>query len=92
MSRVNRVTDVLSIGSSAGYILFVVIMHVLLLFTIYRNSHTHMHIYIVIYITLVFWIKLKLILLNFLTGAAGSQPNKVLLLELFHDNEGAVLP
>jgi hypothetical protein len=51
-----------------------------------------MHIYIVIYITLVFWIKLKLILLNFLTGAAGSQPNKVLLLELFHDNEGAVLP
>jgi hypothetical protein len=60
MSRVNGATDALSIGTSAGYILFLVIVHVLLLFTAYMSSDTHMHIHVVTYITLVFWIKLKL--------------------------------
>jgi hypothetical protein len=60
MSRVNRATDALSIGPSAGYILFLVIVHVLLLFTAYVSSDTHMHIHVVTYITVVFWIKLKL--------------------------------
>jgi hypothetical protein len=57
---VNGATDALSIGHSAGYILFLVIMHVLLLFTAYVSSDTHMHIYVVTYITVIFWIKLKL--------------------------------
>jgi hypothetical protein len=42
MSRVNEVTDALSIGPSVGYILFLVIVHVLLLFTAYVSSDTHM--------------------------------------------------
>jgi hypothetical protein len=54
MSHVNRVTDALSIGPSAEYILFLVIVHVLLLFTAYVSSDTHMHIYIVTYITIIF--------------------------------------
>jgi hypothetical protein len=57
---VNRATDTLSIGPSAGYILFLVIEHVLLLFTAYVNSDTHMHIHVVTYITVIFSIKLKL--------------------------------
>jgi hypothetical protein len=60
MSRVNGAADALSIGSSAGYILFLVIVHVLLLFTAYVSSDTHMHILVVTYITVIFWIKLKL--------------------------------
>jgi hypothetical protein len=67
MSRVNRATDSLSIGPSAGYILFFVFVHVLLFFTAYLSSDTHMHIHVVTYITLVFWIKLKLIMPNSLT-------------------------
>ena len=63
----NGATDALSIGPSAGYILFLVIMHVLLLFIAYASSDTHMHIHVVTYITLVFWIKLKLIVLISLT-------------------------
>jgi hypothetical protein len=42
-------------------------VHVLLLFTDYVSSDTHMHIHVVTYITLVFWIKLKLIVLISLT-------------------------
>jgi hypothetical protein len=60
MSRVNGATDALSIGPSAGYTLFLVVVHILLQFTVYVNSDTHMHIYGVTYITLIFWIKLKL--------------------------------
>jgi hypothetical protein len=45
MSRVNGATGALSIGPSAGYILFLVIVHVLLLFTAYVSSDTHMHIH-----------------------------------------------
>jgi hypothetical protein len=60
MSRVNGATDALSIGPSAGYIVFLVIVHVLLLFTAYVSSDTHMHIHVVTYITMIFWIKLKL--------------------------------
>jgi hypothetical protein len=60
MSRVNGATDALSICPSAGYILFLVIVHILLLFTAYVSSDTHIHIHVVTYITLVFWIKLKL--------------------------------
>jgi hypothetical protein len=56
----NGATDALSIDPSAGYILFLVIMHILLLFTVYVSSDIYMHIHIVIYITVVFWIKLKL--------------------------------
>jgi hypothetical protein len=41
MSRVNGVTDALSIGLYAGYILFFVFVHVLLLFTAYASSYTH---------------------------------------------------
>jgi hypothetical protein len=55
MSRVNGTTDDLSIGPSAEYTLFLVILHVLLLFTAYASSHAHMHIHVVTYITLVFW-------------------------------------
>jgi hypothetical protein len=61
MSCVNATTDALSIGPFIGYIQFLVIVHVLLLFTAYVSSGTHMHIHVVTYITLVFWIKLKLI-------------------------------
>ena len=60
MSRVNGATDALSIGPSAGYNLFFVFVHILLLITAYVSSDTHMHIYVVTYITLIFWIKLKL--------------------------------
>jgi hypothetical protein len=54
MSHVNGATDALSIGPSVGYILFLVIVRVLLLFTAYVSSDTHMHIHVVTYITLVF--------------------------------------
>jgi hypothetical protein len=67
MSHVNGATDALSIGPSAGYILFSILVHVSFLFTAYVTSGTHMHIHIITYITLVFRIKLKLILPNFLT-------------------------
>jgi hypothetical protein len=67
MSRVNGATDALSIGPSAVYFLFSIIMHVSFLFTAYATSGTHMHIHVVTYITLVFWIKLKLIMSNFQT-------------------------
>ena len=60
MSCVNGATNALSIGPSAGYILFSVIVHVLLLFTAYVSSDTHMHIPVVTYIIVIFWIKLKL--------------------------------
>jgi hypothetical protein len=40
---VNGAIDALSIGHSAGYILFLVIVHVLLLFTAYVSSDTHAH-------------------------------------------------
>ena len=60
MSRVNGATDALSIGPSAGYTLFLVFMHILLLFTAYVSSDTPMHIHVVTYITVIFWIKLKL--------------------------------
>jgi hypothetical protein len=43
MSRLNEATDVLSISLSAGYILFLVIVHVLVLFTIYVSSDTRTH-------------------------------------------------
>jgi hypothetical protein len=54
MSRVNGATDTLSIGPSAGYNLFFVFVHILLLFTVYVSSDTHMHIYVVTYITVIF--------------------------------------
>jgi hypothetical protein len=60
MSRVNGATDALSIGPSAGYNLFFVFMHILLLFTAYVSSDTHIHIHVITYITVIFWIKLKL--------------------------------
>ena len=67
MTRVNGATDALSIGPSAGYFLFYILVHVSFLFTAYVTSGTHMHIHIITYITLVFWIKLKLKMPNFLT-------------------------
>jgi hypothetical protein len=60
MSRVNGATDALSIGPSGWYTLFLVSVHILLLFTAYVSSDTHMHIHVITYITVVFWIKLKL--------------------------------
>jgi hypothetical protein len=54
ISHVNGATDALSIDPSAGYILLLVIVHVLLLFTAYVSIHAHMHIHVVTYITLVF--------------------------------------
>jgi hypothetical protein len=60
MSRVNGATDALSIGPSIGYTLFLVFVHILLLFTAYVSSDTYMHIHVVTYITMIFWIKLKL--------------------------------
>jgi hypothetical protein len=60
MSRVNGVTDALSIVLFAGYIMFLVILYVLLLFTAYVSSNIHMHIHVVKYIAVIFWIKLKL--------------------------------
>jgi hypothetical protein len=60
MSRVNGATDALSIGPSAGYNLFFVFVHILLLFTAYVSSDTLMHIHVATYITVIFWIKLKL--------------------------------
>jgi hypothetical protein len=67
MSRVNGVTGVFSIGPSAGYFLFFILVHVLFPFTAYASSDTNMHIHVITYITLFFWIKLKLIMPNFLT-------------------------
>jgi hypothetical protein len=64
---VNGTTNALSIDPFIGYTLFFVFVHVLLLFTAYVSSDTHMHINVVTYITLVFWIKLKLIMPNSLT-------------------------
>jgi hypothetical protein len=52
MSRVNKATDTLSIGPSAGYNRFFVFVHILLLFTIYINSNTHIHIHVVTYINM----------------------------------------
>jgi hypothetical protein len=66
VSRVNGATDALSIGPSAGHFLFFVVVHVSFLFTAYANSGTHIHIHVITYITLFFWIKLKLIMPNFL--------------------------
>jgi hypothetical protein len=60
MSRVNGATNALSVGPSAGYNLFFLFVHILLLFTAYVSSDTHMHIHVVTYITVIFWIKLKL--------------------------------
>jgi hypothetical protein len=60
MSRVNEATDALSFGPSAGYNLFFVFVHILLLITAYMSSDTHMHIHDVTYITVIFYIKLKL--------------------------------
>jgi hypothetical protein len=57
---VNGATDALSIGPSAGYNLFFVFVHILLLFIAYVSSDTHMHIHVVTYITVILWIKLKL--------------------------------
>jgi hypothetical protein len=51
MSRVNRATDVLDISLFAGYILFLAIVYVLLLFTDYTSSHIHIYIYVVTYIS-----------------------------------------
>jgi hypothetical protein len=68
MSRVNGATGALSIGPSAGYTLFFVFVHVSLLFTAYASSYTHMHIHVITYIALIFWIKLKLKMPNFLTA------------------------
>jgi hypothetical protein len=65
MSRVNGATGALSIGPSAGYTLFFVFVHVSLLFTAYASSYTHIH--VITYIALIFWIKLKLKMPNFLT-------------------------
>jgi hypothetical protein len=60
MSRVNGATDALSIGPSTGYTLFLVFVHILLLFIAYVSSDKHMHIHVFTYITVIFWIKLKL--------------------------------
>jgi hypothetical protein len=68
---VNGATNALSIGPSAGYTLFFVFVHILLLFTAYV-SDTHMHIHVITYITLVLWIKLKLIIPNSLTSGTRS--------------------
>jgi hypothetical protein len=54
MSRVNGVIDALSIGPSAWYFLFSILVHVSFLLTAYATSGTHMHIHVTTYITLVF--------------------------------------
>jgi hypothetical protein len=60
MSRVNGATDALSIGPPTGYTLFLVFVHILLLFTTYVSSETYMHIHVITYITVIFCTKLKL--------------------------------
>jgi hypothetical protein len=60
MSRVNGATDALSISPYTGYTLFLVFVHILLLFSAFVSSDTHMHIHVVTYIILIFWIKLKM--------------------------------
>jgi hypothetical protein len=52
-------------------------VHVSLLFTAYASSYTHMHIHVITYIALIFWIKLKLKMPNFLTLVPFSQPGLV---------------
>jgi hypothetical protein len=54
MSRVNGATDALSIGPSAGYFLFSILVHILFLFTTYANIGTHMHIHAITYIRMFF--------------------------------------
>jgi hypothetical protein len=48
-------------------------VHVSLLFTAYASSYTHMHIHVITYIALIFWIKLKLKMSNFLTACMPSK-------------------
>jgi hypothetical protein len=60
MSRVNGATHALNIRPSAGYTMFLLFVHILLLFSAYVSSDTHMHIHVITYITVIFWIKLKL--------------------------------
>jgi hypothetical protein len=45
MSHVNGATDTLSISPSAGYNLFFVFVHILLLYTAYVSSDTYCHIH-----------------------------------------------
>jgi accessory gene regulator protein AgrB len=54
MSCVNGATDALSMGPSAGYFMFSVLVHVSFLFTAYASGGTHMHIHIITYITVFF--------------------------------------
>ena len=54
MSRAKGATVALSIGPSAGYTLFLVFVHILVLFTAYVSSDTHMHIHVLTYITVIF--------------------------------------
>ena len=49
-----------SISPRGTLCMFLVFVHILLLFTAYVSSDTHMHIHVVTYITVIFWIKLKL--------------------------------
>jgi hypothetical protein len=65
---VNGATDALSIGPSAGYFLISILVHVSFMLAAYASSNTHMHIHVTTYITLIFWIKLKMIMHNFLTS------------------------
>jgi hypothetical protein len=44
MSCVNGAIDALSIGPSSGYTLFLIFVHILLLFTVYVSSDTYTHI------------------------------------------------
>jgi hypothetical protein len=53
ISPVNGATDTLSISPSAWYIMFLVIVTILLLFTVYVTSHIHIHIPVVKYIKLI---------------------------------------
>jgi hypothetical protein len=54
MSHVNGATGALSTGTSAGYSLLLIFVHVILLFTATMSSNAHMHISVIIFITLYF--------------------------------------
>jgi hypothetical protein len=65
-------------------------VHVSLLFTAYASSYTHMHIHVITYIALIFWIKLKLKMPNFLTGPKLNVPHTHRTACLYRELSGAL--
>jgi hypothetical protein len=64
---VNGVTGALSIGPSAGYSLFLIFVHVILLFTATMSSYAHMQISVITFIVQYLWFKLNMKMPKFIS-------------------------